>query len=301
MRYVSQLNKRSINSSYATQLIKGLLQPKFDPFGQQVRDSITGILGRRGFRIRARDSTCFGPILTEDDHRPFGTRPSFTSRLVWPWREAGRLSFPEVRTESWTLTAPWRMCPPPHSARMFMSRLSTLPTRFPFHFLWPSENQVDSSTAGAHISHSLDQNGSDSAENIQFGSFELPPLLDDSQRKMIDDWAAQVVSANDGSALITQQSTGLDSVGRMASSSSYSFKVEYPNGLPPQRSSTTAPAQDRSLSSGRVRQDPLHLQSRPVRDKLLDASGGADRVRQHPLSGAARAHRLRRFAIDVPV
>jgi pimeloyl-ACP methyl ester carboxylesterase len=236
LHYIAQLTQKSDFPSATRALIQPLLQKKFDPFGQQTHDVNNPDAGAPWFPDAGAPFHLVRTSIDGGRSPATGDTTPIYQRLGLALAGGGTAVIPMgsdgiVDADSAAAT----VSPAGLGANVYdMTTSGAIAHATPTWFFGASDNQVDSKIVGRHVIHALDQNGSDPAENIQFASFQLPPLLDGSQQQMIDAWAARVVFAEDGSVRIAPQTTGLQSLAQMASSPSYSFQLDYRNGLPPQ-------------------------------------------------------------------
>jgi len=87
--------------------------------------------------------------------------------------------------------------------------------------------ETESTVVAQHVIDALDQNPIEPAADEVFGSFPLPPLLDDSQEKLIDDYAALM-----GVHVVPNLLQTLPKPQFAGSSEQYQFV--FPTNLPPQ-------------------------------------------------------------------
>ncbi len=97
-----------------------------------------------------------------------------------------------------------------------------------------ADYETDSVVVAAHAINALDQNPRP-GENMQFGAFQLPALVPDSENALITAAAAKVRIAERNAAQITARN-GLAPLSAFATSAAYAFQIDYQPAHAPQNS-----------------------------------------------------------------
>jgi pimeloyl-ACP methyl ester carboxylesterase len=238
-KLIARARVESPSIAAALRPLQPILQSKFDPFGQQFRDINNPDLGAPWYPDPAapfhliRTSIDLGASPTTGDTIPaykmMGLAQAGGGAAVIPRGSDGVVDYDSEGANV-----------PPASLGANVDDVPGAVLAISHTFLHglfsANEAQVDSTTVARHVRNALDQNGLDPTENIQFAGFQLPPTLADSQRQMIDDWAAKAVFARNAAKIVAQMPSPRPLPIHIHSSSfsSYVNKVEYLNGQLPQ-------------------------------------------------------------------
>lgn len=247
LRYLLDLNQRGLfpsqgcPASFVANLMVGLniAQEKFDPFGAQIRELNDPSPGAPWQPDPAAQFHLVRSVIDLGHSPGLGDlNPSYIALglalpgggpAVIPRGSDGVVDF-----DSMGANVP----PSPLAPNVFdLNPLVSVSHAGPTFVFGSVSGEVDSSSIALHVISALDEDQRAPAAGLVFGSFPLPPLLDDSQRALIDNYAAsgafkflpnltQLVVPSPGVATRRPKGSG--------STSTFQYQLSFPATAPPQ-------------------------------------------------------------------